>query len=118
MEHPESSGGVAYGDTDCFLNYVLLRLYSTCGLYYPAIFGGLVNSTAVIAQLSGPLAAAGPNARPMAIVVILLTIVSMFLRNLAMLLIFSPSAGLIASTDGQQGTDCRRIRVVAAPFPG
>jgi uncharacterized membrane protein (DUF4010 family) len=80
-----------------FLNYVLLRLYGTRGLYYTAIFGGLVNSTAAIAQLSGPLAAAGLNARPMAVVVNLLTVVSMFVRNLALLLIFSPSAGLIAS---------------------
>jgi len=53
--------------------------------------------TAAIAQLRRPLAAAGPNARPMAIVINLLTIVSMFVRNLALLLIFSPSAGLIAS---------------------
>src|SRR5580692_8169654 len=80
-----------------FLNYVLLRLYSARGLYYTAIFGGLVNSTAAIAQLSRTLAAAGANARPMAIVVNLLTIVSMFVRNLALLLIFSPSAGLIAA---------------------
>jgi uncharacterized membrane protein (DUF4010 family) len=80
-----------------FLNYVLLRLFSTRGLYYTAIFGGLVNSTAAIAQLSGPLAAAGPDARPMTIVVNLLTIVSMFVRNLALLWIFSPPAGLIAT---------------------
>jgi uncharacterized membrane protein (DUF4010 family) len=80
-----------------FLNYVLLRVYSGRGLYYTAIFGGLVNSTAAIAQLIGPLAAAGPDARPMMIVVSLLTIVSMFVRNLALLLIFSPPAGLIAA---------------------
>ncbi|MES1256892.1 MAG: DUF4010 domain-containing protein [Acidobacteriota bacterium] len=79
-----------------FLNYVLLRLYSTRGLYYTAIFGGFVNSTAAIAQLSGPLAAAGPNGRPLMIVINLLTIASMFVRNLALLLIFSPPAGLIA----------------------
>jgi uncharacterized membrane protein (DUF4010 family) len=80
-----------------FLNYVLLRVYSARGLYYTAIFGGLVNSTAAIAQLIGPLAAAGPDARPVVIVVSLLTIVSMFVRNLGLLLIFSPPAGLIAA---------------------
>jgi uncharacterized membrane protein (DUF4010 family) len=80
-----------------FLNYVLLRLFSTKGLFYTAIFGGLVNRTAAIAQLSGPLAAAGSDARPIAIVVNLLTILSMFLRNLALLWIFSPPAALIAS---------------------
>ena len=82
MEHPESAREawltVILIASIGFLNYVLLRLYSTRGLYYTAIFGGLVNSTAAIAQLSGPLAAAGPSARPMAVVVNLLTIVSMF----------------------------------------
>jgi uncharacterized membrane protein (DUF4010 family) len=80
-----------------FLNYTLLRLYSARGLYYTAIFGGLVNSTAAIAQLSTLLASAGPNTRQLAIVVTLLTIVSMFVRNLGLLLIFSPPAGLIAA---------------------
>lgn len=35
-----------------FVNYVLLRIYGTRGLLYAAIFGGLVNSTAVVAELS------------------------------------------------------------------
>jgi uncharacterized membrane protein (DUF4010 family) len=80
-----------------FLNYVLLRLYSAGGLYYSAVFGGLVNSTATIAELSPSVAAAGPIARQLAIVINLLTIVSMFVRNLALLLIFSPPAGFIAA---------------------
>jgi uncharacterized membrane protein (DUF4010 family) len=80
-----------------FLNYVLLRLYSARGLYYSAVFGGLVNSTAAIAELSLSVATGGPNARRLAIVVNLLTIVSMFVRNLALLLIFSPPAGFIAA---------------------
>jgi uncharacterized membrane protein (DUF4010 family) len=80
-----------------FLNYVLLRLYSARGLYYSAVFGGLVNSTAMIAELSPSVAAAGPNARQLAIVINLLTIVSMFVRNLALLEIFSPPAGVIAA---------------------
>jgi uncharacterized membrane protein (DUF4010 family) len=80
-----------------FLNYVLLRLYSARGLYYSAVFGGLVNSTATIAELSVPIAAAGPNARQLAVVINLLTIVSMFVRNLALLSIFSPPAGFIAA---------------------
>jgi uncharacterized membrane protein (DUF4010 family) len=80
-----------------FLNYVLLRLYSARGLYYSAVFGGLVNSTATIAELSQSVQTAGPNARQLAIVVNLLTVVSMFVRNLALLLIFSPPAGFIAA---------------------
>lgn len=34
-----------------FLNHVLLHLYSTRGLYYSAVFGGLMNSTAAVARL-------------------------------------------------------------------
>jgi len=56
-----------------------------------------VNSTAAIAELSQSVASAGPNTRQLATVVNLLTIVAMFVRNLALLLIFSPSAGFIAA---------------------
>lgn len=35
-----------------FLNYVLLRLYAGRGLYYTAALGGLVTSTALVAELS------------------------------------------------------------------
>lgn len=80
-----------------FLNYVLLRLYSARGLYYSAVFGGLVNNTAAIAELSQSIATAGANARQLGTVVNLLTIVAMFVRNLALLLIFSPPAGFIAA---------------------
>jgi uncharacterized membrane protein (DUF4010 family) len=59
------------------------------------VFGGLVNSTAAIAELSRSAMAAGPNARRLSIVVNLLTIVSMFVRSLGLLLIFSPPAGFI-----------------------
>lgn len=38
-----------------FVNYVLLKLYSSRSLYYSASLGGLVNSTATIAELSGYL---------------------------------------------------------------
>src|ERR1700691_281707 len=34
-----------------FVNYVLLRVYSTGGLYLSALFGGLVNSSATVAEL-------------------------------------------------------------------
>jgi uncharacterized membrane protein (DUF4010 family) len=80
-----------------FLNYVLLRLYSARGLYYTAVFGGLVNSTAAIAELSRSMAGPGPNTRQLAIVINLLTVVAMFVRNLILLLIFSPPAGFIAA---------------------
>jgi uncharacterized membrane protein (DUF4010 family) len=56
-----------------------------------------VNSTAAIAELSPTVARAGPNARQLEITINLLTVVAMLVRNLALLLIFSPPAGLIAA---------------------
>jgi uncharacterized membrane protein (DUF4010 family) len=35
-----------------FSTYVLLRVFSNRGLYYTAVLGGLVNSTATVAELS------------------------------------------------------------------
>src|SRR5580698_1915955 len=61
-----------------FVNYVLLKLYGTRGIYVSGFLGGLVNSTA---------AAAG-----VAIAALLLTIVAMFARNLVIVAIFSPAA--------------------------
>ncbi len=73
-----------------FVNYVLLRLYSTRGLYWTAIFGGLVNSRAAVAELMN----AGIGARTTAIV--LLATIAMFARNIALLAIFAPQALLTA----------------------
>jgi uncharacterized membrane protein (DUF4010 family) len=75
-----------------FLNYVLLRLYSRRGLYYTAVLGGLVNSTATAAELCGLIDydEGGSNSR--AIGIILLTRIAMFVRNLAILFLFAPRA--------------------------
>lgn len=78
-----------------FVNYVLLRLFSARGLYYTALFGGLVNSTAAVAELAALLRGSDENVNALA-VVNLLTIVSMFVRNLLLLSIFSRAAGLLA----------------------
>jgi uncharacterized membrane protein (DUF4010 family) len=76
-----------------FINYVLLRLYSTRGLYYTAVLGGLVNSTATVAELCGCLQAAGDEAVvAKAVEVVLLTRIAMFVRNLAILFFFAPVA--------------------------
>src|SRR5690242_244027 len=77
-----------------FLNYVLLRLYSHRGLYYTAALGGLVNSTATVAELSRALPRG--QASSMAVALVLLTSVAMFIRNLAILAIFMPAAVSIA----------------------
>ncbi|HMF76922.1 MAG TPA: DUF4010 domain-containing protein [Bryobacteraceae bacterium] len=79
-----------------FVNYVLLKLYSSRGLYYSAILGGMVNSTAAIAELSGFLTGSTANAMPLAITINFLTIVAMFVRNLLIVAIFARSAALNA----------------------
>lgn len=74
-----------------FVNYVLLRLYSTRGLYWTAVLGGLVNSNAAVAEL----VTAVPGSRT-AVVVVLLVTVAMFLRNVVLLAVFAPRALLTA----------------------
>jgi uncharacterized membrane protein (DUF4010 family) len=81
-----------------FVNYVLLKLYSSRGLYYTAILGGMVNSTATIAELSSLLAKVTDNLMPVAIVIDLLTVLAMFVRNLLILAIFARAAVPVAAT--------------------
>jgi uncharacterized membrane protein (DUF4010 family) len=71
-----------------FLNYFLLRMFSTNGLYLGAIFGGLVNSTATLAETSQRVQQAGLTSKISTLC--LLTTIAMFARNLILLLIFSP----------------------------
>jgi uncharacterized membrane protein (DUF4010 family) len=75
-----------------FVNYVLLKLYGTRGVYVSAFLGGLVNSSAAAAELARPLVAASSTSFDVAIAALLLTIVAMFARNLVILAIFSPAA--------------------------
>jgi uncharacterized membrane protein (DUF4010 family) len=70
-----------------FVNYVLLRIYSTRGLYLGAIFGGLVNS-ATVAEIGLRLKGTGMVARTTTLC--LLTTIAMFARNLILATIFSP----------------------------
>ncbi|HEX4005464.1 MAG TPA: DUF4010 domain-containing protein [Acidobacteriaceae bacterium] len=72
-----------------FLNYLLLRVYGSRGIYLTAIFGGLVNSTATAAELGSTLAGSGLVG--LIVPVVLLTSVSMFLRNIVILAIFARS---------------------------
>jgi uncharacterized membrane protein (DUF4010 family) len=73
-----------------FLNYVLLRVYGSKGIYLTAVFGGLVNSTATVAELVATLS--GSDLVGLTVPVVLLTSVSMFLRNFIILAIFAPRA--------------------------
>lgn len=80
-----------------FLNYVLLKLFHSRGLYYTAVLGGMVNSTAAIAELSRYLRELKSDPTAMAITIDLLTVIAMFLRNLLILTFFVPRAAIAAS---------------------
>jgi len=73
-----------------FVNYVFLRVFSTNGLYWGAVFGGLVNSTATVAEISGRAEASGLTSK--VTVLCLLTNIAMFARNLLLVGIFCPAA--------------------------
>jgi uncharacterized membrane protein (DUF4010 family) len=73
-----------------FVNYVFLRVYSTRGLYLGAIFGGLVNSSATVAEIGVRLRETGMASR--ATTLCLLTTIAMFARNLILATIFSPGS--------------------------
>ena len=78
-----------------FMNYVLLRVYGSRGVYLTAILGGLVNSTASAAELAATLSATGLGS--LAVPVVLLTSAAMFLRNITILAIFGHSAVRMAA---------------------
>jgi uncharacterized membrane protein (DUF4010 family) len=71
-----------------FVNYVFLRIYSTRGLYLGALFGGLVNSSATVAELAARAKETGVVARTTTLC--LLTTIAMFARNLILATLFSP----------------------------
>jgi uncharacterized membrane protein (DUF4010 family) len=75
-----------------FANYLLLKLYAGRGLYYSAVLGGMVNSTATIAELSHFLNRSGENEIAIATVINLLTVLAMFVRNLVILAVFARAA--------------------------
>jgi len=81
-----------------FVNYALLRMYGNRGLYYAAVLGGLVNSTAAAAELSATFARCEPDqiSSDQNVAVLLLTNVAMFVRNVGLLAIFAPSAVVAA----------------------
>jgi uncharacterized membrane protein (DUF4010 family) len=79
-----------------FANYVLLRIFSNRGLYYTAVLGGLVNSTATAAELSRTVLSGESDASGTLVALILLTSVAMFMRNLVILAIFAPAAVSVA----------------------
>ncbi|HEY0176237.1 MAG TPA: DUF4010 domain-containing protein [Pedobacter sp.] len=73
-----------------FVNYVFLRVFSTNGLYWGAIFGGLVNSSATVAEISSRAEVSGLTSRITTLC--LLTTIAMFARNLLLVGLFCPAA--------------------------
>ncbi|WP_114937795.1 MgtC/SapB family protein [Mucilaginibacter endophyticus] len=73
-----------------FINYGLLRIFSTGGLYLGAIFGGLVNSSATVAEVSSRAESSGMTSKMTTLC--LLTTIAMFGRNLLIATIFSPAS--------------------------
>lgn len=71
-----------------FVNYVFLRMYSTRGLYLGALFGGLVNSSATVAEIAARAQETGMVAQTTTLC--LLTTIAMFARNLILATLFSP----------------------------
>lgn len=80
-----------------FVNYVFLKVYRSRGLYYTAVLGGMVNSTATVAELAGFLARPTGDVTGVAIRIDLLTVIAMFVRNLLILVLFARNAFLYAA---------------------
>ena len=75
-----------------FINYILLKIYSTKGLYYSALLGGAVNSSAAVTEISDAVKFSDGTVLPHALPILLMTTISMFVRNLVLLGIFEPDA--------------------------
>lgn len=75
-----------------FGNYVLLKLYGFKGITYTGFLGGLVNSTATVAELSQKAASGDPGLENTAFQGIMWAKTAAFLRNGLILAIFAPAA--------------------------
>lgn len=79
-----------------FANYILLKLYSTKGLYYSALLGGAVNSTAAATEIAAAIRTPDGGVVPKGVTILLMVNVSMLIRNLVILGAFAPEAMPIA----------------------
>lgn len=77
-----------------FINYLLLRVLKDKGLYIGAFLGGFINSTATTAELSAKLGHSSGHTKVLTLC--LLTTISMLIRNLIILGIFSPESVITA----------------------
>jgi uncharacterized membrane protein (DUF4010 family) len=77
-----------------FVNYVLVKRYQGRGYAVTGFFGGLVNSTAVVAEMA-KRAKGRADLRGIAVGSILLANAAMALRNAAVVAVFVPEAALV-----------------------
>ncbi len=77
-----------------FVNYVLVRKYQGRGYAVTGFFGGLVNSTAVVAEMA-KRAKGQTDLVGLAVGSILLANAAMALRNAALVVVFVPEAALV-----------------------
>ncbi|MEY7850204.1 MgtC/SapB family protein [Natrarchaeobius sp. A-rgal3] len=73
-----------------FVNYILVKRYEGRGIAFTGFFGGLVNSTAVIAEMA-KRATRDPSLTGLAVGAILLANAAMALRNAFVVAVFIPS---------------------------
>jgi uncharacterized membrane protein (DUF4010 family) len=75
-----------------FANYVLLRIYGTRGVRWTGLLGGLVNSTATVAELAGRARGNPERLSVFALLGMLTANTAMLIRNGLILGIFAPRA--------------------------
>ncbi len=73
-----------------FLNYIIMKRYGSRGAAYTGFFGGLANSTAVVAEFTNRLKTE-PGLTMVAVSAVLLSDVAMCLRNLFLCAILAPA---------------------------
>lgn len=77
-----------------FVNYVLVKKYEGRGIAFTGFFGGLVNSTAVIAEMA-KRAGNQPSLHQLAVGAILLANAAMAVRNAVIVIAFVPETAII-----------------------
>ena len=73
-----------------FVNYILWKIYGPRGLEIAAFFGGLVNSTAAVAELANRLREAGARLRGPCYRGVIIATAAMILRNAVLLGVLAP----------------------------
>jgi uncharacterized membrane protein (DUF4010 family) len=72
-----------------FVNYIIMKKYGSRGAAYTGFFGGLANSTAIVAEFTNRIKAE-PGLTMIAVAAVILSDVAMCVRNLFLCLFLSP----------------------------